>query len=491
VSGAVPDSVLLRPIEQLDPGEGLIGRASELALISSLLAAPGSGAPGLLLRGASGAGKTALLDVAAQAGRQAGLRVLRAWGVESEAELAFSGLHQLLHPLREHTAQLPVAQREALERAFGLAEGPSPSRFVLSAAALALVDAAAARGPVLLLVDDGQWIDRYSAEVLGFVARRLSSQPAVLLAAVTTGGDGGTSPSMAGRLDAIGQAGLPELEVLPLPPAAAARLLTVRYPALGPMALRRLLDEADGNPLALVELPAALSERQLSGRDPLPERLPLSRRLETVFAGRLQDLPETVRRLLLLAALEGSGDLQIVRRAARSGWSLEAVIVAERANLVRVDPEAQYLTFRHPLVRAAVEQASTVTERRSAHRSLALALRHDPERRAWHLAGAAERPDETVATALEDAGHRALRRGGGIVGVAAPARAAELTAQERQIAGLAAEGLTNKQIGERLFLSHRTVGTHLYKVFPKLGISSRAALRDALEVSGKDHPACH
>ncbi|MEV6394615.1 AAA family ATPase [Streptomyces sp. NPDC051907] len=392
----------------------LMGRERLLARISGVLAGHAPEGPALLMRGEPGVGKSALLDAAAGYARAHGARVVRTSGVECEAGLAFSGLHQLLHPLRNRAGSLTAGQQYALDRAFGLGAGDAPDRMAVSVAALALLtNAAADAGTLLLVVDDVQWVDRSSAEVLAFLARRLDAGLAFL---------GASRPGAGGVFDG---SGLPEAEVPPLDPDAARRLLEASHPGL-PTAVRdRLLKEAAGNPLALVELPTALSARQLLGREMVPASLPLSGRLERLYADRVRDLSPATRRLLLVAALEGAGGLETVHAAAGDDWDVHAVNEAELAGLIRVD--GGRLVFRHPLIRSAIAQASPPHARRAAHQALADALPADPERRAWHLAGSVVESDERIAQALEDAGERSVERGGAAAAVPAFLRAAELS----------------------------------------------------------------
>src|SRR6266540_639536 len=382
---------------------GLAGRSNELELIDSLLAGHSRAGPGLLLRGDPGVGKTALLEVAAARAEAAGMRVLRASGVKFEAEIGFSALHQLLYPLRDRADRLATHHRDALHHVFDLTPGPSLDPLIITAV-LALLRGAAAECPLLLVVDDVPWVDRASATVLGFVARRVGTDPIVFLASARTGAGG-----------VFDQVRLPEREIGPLAEQPAATLLDTRCPGLAPPVRRRLLDEAAGNPVALRELPESLTDRQGSGQDPLPAFLPLNRRLEAIFAVEVQTLPAPSRKLLLLAALEPDASMAVIRTAARSAapghTDVDDLDTAWRADLVYVDPITGHVSFRHPLIRSAIVQVTSPAERRSAHRALAAALAGDPERRAWHLAEAATGPDEAVARALDEAALAAWRRG--------------------------------------------------------------------------------
>src|SRR6266545_1676997 len=400
---------------------GLAGRSNELELIDSLPAGHSRAGPGLLLRGDPGVGKTALLEVAAARAEAAGMRVLRASGVKFEAEIGFSALHQLLYPLRDRADRLATHHRDALHHVFDLTPGPSLDPLIITAV-LALLRGAAAECPLLLVVDDVPWVDRASATVLGFVARRVGTDPIVFLASARTGAGG-----------VFDQVRLPEREIGPLAEQPAATLLDTRCPGLAPPVRRRLLDEAAGNPVALRELPESLTDRQGSGQDPLPAFLPLNRRLEAIFAVEVQTLPAPSRKLLLLAALEPDASMAVIRTAARSAapghTDVDDLDTAWRADLVYVDPITGHVSFRHPLIRSAIVQVTSPAERRSAHRALAAALAGDPERRAWHLAEAATGPDEAVARALDEAAVSDRRRVGASAAVAELVRAGELSPQ--------------------------------------------------------------
>lgn len=393
---------------------GLFGRDRELGLIEAFIAGTAVGGGALLLLGEPGVGKTVLLDAAEM--MAAGLRIVRAAGVEFEADLPFSGLHQLLLPLHEEFSKLSSVHRDALNAALGFGEGTTPDRLVICNATLMVLQRSAAARPVLVIVDDLPWLDRASAAVLGFVARRLSGSRVGLLAAARTG-QGGFLES----------AGLPELELQPLDEEAAGGLLSVRFPALDGDVRQRVLGEARGNPLALLELAPTLSGPGAAGLPGLPAVVPLSRRLQAVFASQVEQMPAPSRRLLLLAALDGTGDLRVLRALGEPADGLSELAAAERAQLVRVDGNTHRLAFRHPLIRSAVVELSTEAERRQAHQQLAGLFAEQPDRRAWHLAAAALESDEDIAALLEAAAHRILRRGDAVGAVTALLRAAELS----------------------------------------------------------------
>ncbi|MFD0580133.1 AAA family ATPase [Dactylosporangium darangshiense] len=412
-----------------------MGRTAELELIDSLLDGHGRVGPGLLLRGDPGVGKTALLDAAAARAAAVGMQVLRASGVEFEAEISFSALHQLLYPLRERAVRLAGHHRDALNRVFDLAPGPSPDPLFITAV-LALLDEVAAERPLLLIVDDVPWIDRASATVLAFAARRVGAEPVVFLAAARTGAGG-----------FFDQVQLPEREIGPLAEESAAILLDIRYPDLAPTVRQRLLDEAAGSPLALRELPGSLTDRQRCALDSLPAFLPLNRRLEAAFAAGMHALPAATRQLLLLAALEADASLATIRTAAQGRADIDDLAPAQRANLIRTDAHEGHLAFRHPLIRSAIVQTSSASERRAAHQALAATLVGDPGRRAWHLAEAAVGPDETVARALEEAALSASRCGGASAAVTALVRAGELSPQPAD---------RSRRLVEAAFIASRT-----------------------------------
>lgn len=409
------------------PAEPLVGRDDDLALIESFVDGTAGQGGALLLVGDAGVGKTAMLDTAAARAGAAGIRVLRAAGDHFEGQVSFAGLHQVLHPVLGELHGLGTVHARALSVALGLAEGPQPKRLVVSNAALALLLRAAAEAPVLVIVDDLPLLDSASAIVLGFVARRLSGTPVTLMAA-----------SRSGEVSFFTGSGLPEHEVRPLTPAAAAELLDSRFPALTTRVRRRLLADAQGNPLALLELPIALVRMRHDEAGPLPVVLPLSRRLQAVFTSHISALPAATRRLLLLAALERTGDLLVLNRAAEGADGLDDLGPAERAGLVHVDHNTARLVFRHPLTRSALVELSTGAERRRAHELLAAQLVDQPERRAWHLADSLIGPDEHVAGLLDEVAYAVLQRGDAVDAITTLLRAAELSPagadQERRLA---------------------------------------------------------
>ncbi len=383
----------------------LLGRDDELAQLFGVIDGIGRRGGALVVRGEAGIGKSALLEAAAGRARERGVTVVSATGVPSEARFAFAGLHQLLLPFLDARDLLPRPQRRALETAIGLGDGDAPDPFLVGLAVLGLLTEAEAKRPVVFVVEDAHWFDGPSLEVLGFVARRLELEPVIVLFAVREG--------IASSVDA---SGLPELDVGGLDETSSRALLELTAPDLPSDLEARVLDEAAGNPLALIELPVAAAS--LDGAAPA-DALPLPRRLEQAFAARLTGLDSDTRRLLLLAALE-DGELPELDRDP-AAWA-----PAVAAGLGTIDHGR--FRFRHPLIRSAVAQAAAPEERRQAHAALARAFHNDPDRAVWHRAAAlAAGQDEEVARALEAAAERARRRGGRDVALAALERAAELS----------------------------------------------------------------
>ncbi|HEX4221734.1 MAG TPA: AAA family ATPase [Pseudonocardiaceae bacterium] len=403
--------------------DGLVGRGRELAEILAHFALDAPSGRALLLVGDAGVGKSVLLDAIAETLSAAGTRVLRADGVEFEADVSFAGLNQILVPIIEYAESLRPAYRAALDIALGFSEGTAPARLVISNAALALLLAAAAEQPLLLIIDDLPWIDQASAGVLGFVARRVGGTRVGLLAASRTDGE-----------CLLDRGSVAEYMLPPLDDDAATELLTSRHPGLAGRVRQRLLTEAGGNPLALVELPGALNGAQRAALEELPAVLPLTQRLQALFGSRIADLPMPSRELLLLTALDGSGSLAVLRAAAELTGHDDALFdlaPAERAGLVKVDEGHGRVGFGHPLIRSAVVELSTVAERRTSHTALAGALFDVPDRRVRHLAEATLGPDEDVAVQLEQAARRVLRRGDALGAVGLLSKAAELSPSAR------------------------------------------------------------
>jgi DNA-binding CsgD family transcriptional regulator len=399
----------------------LIGREPDCARLDELLARARRGRSGSLeIRGDAGIGKTSLLEYAIDRARD--LTIVRALGVESEAELQYSGLLELLRPLLEHFPDLPPAQADALRSALGLGPPAALDRFTIGAATLNALAAAADERPLLVVVDDAQWLDGATRDALLFASKRLVADAVVLLFATRDDGSAASLP------------GIDQLLLGPLGPADARRLLDAAGgTSPSEEVAQRLWEATGGNPLALVEVRRLLSEAQLHGREPLPEPIPAGATLERAFLGRVERLPEESRQALVVAAvaLAYEVELQTISAAlATMGIEPAALEPAEDAGLIAL-AEGR-LAFRHPLVRSAIFHCAAPSDRRAAHRALAHSLRdpNDLERRAWHLAGAAIGRDDEAAAALEELAEQAGARSGYMAAAAAYARAAELTAGE-------------------------------------------------------------
>jgi DNA-binding CsgD family transcriptional regulator len=381
-----------------------------------VLAAVRDGLSGVLvLRGDAGIGKTVLLEWAA--GQAHDMQLARVTGVQAEMGMGFAGLHQLLVPFLGGLPGLPGPQRQALESAFGLVAGPAPDRFLVGLAALTLLTDAAAGRPVLCLVDDAQWVDQVSVEMLGFIGRRLyADQVAMLFTA------------REGEGDAAALAGLPELVLGGLPGEAASELLAASAGArVDGRVSAQIVSGVAGNPLALVELAGELTPAELTGRVPLSWPLRFGGRLEELYLVRVRALPADTRMLLLLAAADPGGDPELVYKAAgQLGTGPEAGEAASTRRLVSWRPRVR---FRHPLIRSAAYYAAPLGMRRRAHAALAAVTDPgaDPDRRAWHLAEAAPGSDEDVAAELERSADRAQARGGLAAAATFLERAAVLT----------------------------------------------------------------
>lgn len=392
----------------------LIGRDEEMSAIVAMLR--GDGGSGLLLVGAAGIGKSALLHAASRMAAGDGRTVLRATGVQSEARVPFAGLHQLLYPLTDRFGLLPPPQRKALLAAFGCTDGPALQVFVIAIATLELLaDAAVGRG-LLVAVDDLHWIDDATAQVLGFVARRIASEPIALLAATRPGFE-----------DPSTEAGLPARTLRPLRRAQAERLVRLRHPDLDQRWREWVLEHAEGNPLALAELPLTASACQ-PGAEGAGVRVPLTARLERSFTARVAGLSPPARSAVVVAAAADSNDFAEIAAAvtiAVPGSGADPLRPAVDAGVLVASPAE--VRFERSLMRSAVYQSADADLRRRAHAAFAQVLDAQPERRAWHLAAAAPVPDEVVAAQLERAAESAARRGAGTASVAAWEQAASLT----------------------------------------------------------------
>jgi DNA-binding CsgD family transcriptional regulator len=411
----VPLSDLCTKGPDMKPGPSLVGRRRECEELDRLLEdVQAQQSRVMVVRGEPGVGKTALVEYLLR--NATGCRVARAAGVESEMELPFSGLHQLCGPVLDRLKDLPGPQRDALGVAFGLSDGPSPDRFVVGLAALSLMAEVAEERPLVCVVDDAQWVDRASMQVLAFVARRLFAESVALVFAVREPGTG------------LDLEGLPVLVVDGLSDGDARLLLDSAIPGrLDEQVRDRIVAETRGNPLALLELPRGVTAADLAGGFGRPDARPLASRIEQSFLRRVQSLPVATQRLLLVAAAEPLGDVTLLWRAAeRLGIDGDAAGPAEAAGLIEFGTRVR---FRHPLVRSAAYRAASLSERQEVHRALAEATDPvvNPDRRAWHRAQAASGLDEAVAGELERSAERARSRGGVAAAAAFLARAAELT----------------------------------------------------------------
>ncbi|WP_217548475.1 AAA family ATPase [Streptomyces sp. GbtcB6] len=412
----------------------LVGRTAELALVDELFGPAAAEGVALMLTGEAGVGKSALLDAAARRAAEAGFRVLRVVGSQFDEGVSFSALNQMLQPLADGIPGLPPRQADTLRAVQGLSEEPPTELLSVANAVLALLSRTAAEDrPVALVIDDMTWLDRPSTLVLGTLARYVRSSRLALLAASRI--HEGFLPS---------GVGIHTHEVQPLDDESANELVTQRFPAMTARVRRRLVEEAAGNPLALLELPATLNEAQQTERGPLPTVLPLSERLKKVFAVRVDALPDPTRDLLLLAVLDGSGDLHILQRAMSGLDTLAELGPAEKAGLVHVDSQTGRLVFRHPLTRSAVMELSTIADRRRAHLALADECPEGSERRARHLANATVGPDDAVASLLHGVAYSTLCRGDAVGAITTLLRAADLssdrTAKGRMLAEAACLG---------------------------------------------------
>jgi DNA-binding CsgD family transcriptional regulator len=411
-----------------EPGHrtGLRGRADECALLDGLTGAIRRGeSRSLVVRGEAGIGKTALLEYLIETASD--LEIVRAVGVESEMELAFASLHQLCAPMLGRLQRVPAPQRQAFEIVFGLSSGAAPNRFLVGLAVLSLFSEVAEERPLLCVIDDAHWLDQASALTLAFVARRLRAEPVGIVFATREPGR---------ELQDI-----PELEVPGLSAGDARALLrSVDRFMLDDQVRERIIAETRGNPLALLELPRGLTATQLAGGFGILEAYALRGKIVESFVRRLEPLPRDTRLLMLVAAAEPVGaPLLLWRASERLGIAPTAAEAAETGELLSI---GERVTFRHPLVRSAVYRAAAVDDRRAVHLALAEVTdaQADPDRRAWHLAGAAPGPDEEVASELERSAGRAQARGGLAAAAACLERSVALSADpahrtERALAG--------------------------------------------------------
>jgi DNA-binding CsgD family transcriptional regulator len=397
----------------------MLGRSTETALISDVLATVSAGGAALVIEGEAGIGKSTLLHAAVEMATADGFRMLGCSGVQSQAEVGFAGIHELIQPLLGQAGQLPRRHRDALLTAFGMQDGPAPDRLLIGLAVLGLLEEASAQHRLLLVVDDLQWLDTSSRDVLAFVARRLANAPLLLLCAerVALGASGG-------HLE-----GLPRLRLGPLQPEDAEALMTrtllnARH-GVDDYLRKRVLEQSNGNPLALIELSAALGERPGAAAAFASEPLPTGQRVERAFSAQLSALSDSVRLLLLIIAASDGSVAEINKAAQGAGLSLaEHLAPLEQAGLVTSG--GGRISVRHPLIRSTVYGAAALSARTAAHRALADATT-DPTRGAWHRAEATFGPDEEVAADLERAAERSLARGAGAESAAGLRRAAMLS----------------------------------------------------------------
>ncbi|GIF54134.1 ATP-binding protein [Asanoa iriomotensis] len=394
----------------IDPAgpHAMHGRDAELAAVERLLRdARANRGAALVVRGDPGIGKTMLLAAAREAGTAAGMAVLSTNGAETEAALPFAGLHQLLAPVLGDLRALTPRLRRTLRGAFGQGD-TRPDRFTVGLAVLELLGDRAAQAPLLILAEDAHWLDPETLDVLVFVARRLTVEPVAALIAARAPLDG---------------TGLVHLHLRELDDEAARRVLHDRSPALDPGLRERILTEAAGNPLALVELPGCLTP------DSPTELMPLNERLDSAFADRFAQLPEPTRAFVAaFSADTGAPTPALVAAAgALTGHAVDTRCIQPAIDAGLLQIHARRLRFRHPLMRAAVYRAVDDVTRMTVHRALADAATADPDRRAWHRSATTLGTDEEVSAELEATAGRAVERGAVGVAVAGLDRAAELT----------------------------------------------------------------
>jgi len=424
---------------QLPPGSAgsLVGRDAQLSRLSTLIDGVAVEGQVLVLLGDAGIGKSTLLANATQRALAAGLRVLWAAGRESQANIAFAGLHQLLSPVLGAAAELEPRQARALLGALGLAEQPAAADLLgTGIATLTLLSDLSQTTPVVAVIDDAHWLDRSSLDILAFVGSRLAAEPVGLLLAAR----GHVPPAGFDR-------GFAELPVEALPAADASALLDRQpRPPRGP-ARAQVLAQAGGNPLALIELAKVVAGDPAASRRWAAEPLPPGDRLMAVITSRLTTLPEPTRAALLLAAVADGADLSAA--GGTPGPDPQALAPAERLGLIAMDRTG--VRFSHPLVRSAIYHRAPFAERAAAHRQLAAALRDQPDRQAWHLAAATVAPDERVAARLESTADDARRRGGVVATALALERAAELSPdsgdQARRLISAASAAISASQPG--------------------------------------------
>lgn len=399
---------------------GLIGRDVEIQLLDAILDATVDRGDALLVSGEPGIGKTSLLEAVVRRARSHGYRVLTVAGLQSERELPYAGLHQLLQPVLGVAGSLAAPQRSALLTALGMREGAPPEMFLVALATLNLLDKVSDEDPLVVVADDVHWLDAATTSVLAFLARRLESTHIVVVLALRQG-----PPT------SLTSAHLREIHLEPLSEAASARLVDATAPDLDHHSRRLVFDEARGNPLALVELPQAFRRLGSDGREGALRTVPLSERLERTFSAEAAMLPKQTQAVLLYAALDSDCSVDDLLRTAREGAGDEVTVdvlqPALDAGLISI--VGSVVRFRHPLIRSALDQSAAVAQRRNAHLVLARIVA-DPDRRAWHRAKAALGPDEDAATDLDAVATRARDRGATASALGALELAASLTPDE-------------------------------------------------------------
>jgi DNA-binding CsgD family transcriptional regulator len=451
----------------------IVGRETELAMLRGLVDPIPRASQVLLVIGEAGMGKTMLLADAAEQAQSAGMRVLPVTGRESESNLAFAGLHQLLRPVMSTAADLPGRQAQALRGALGLAaDAVAPDPLLTGVAALTILSDLSERSPVLVVGDDAHWLDRSSLDALAFVSSRLDAERIVLV----LGARGHAPPPGFER-------GFPELHLEPLTAAEAGRLLDEQPRPPRGLARTQVLAQAGGNPMALIELAKVIAADPDASRRWAAEPLPLTDRLRVVITSRFATLPEQAQTALLLAAVADSPDLSSAASRG-AGPDAQALAPAEQLGLVKVDRTG--LQFSHPLVRSAIYHSAPFAQRAAAHRQLAEALHDQPDRRAWHLAAAALQPDEHVASLLEKTATQAQHRGGAAAAALAMERAAELSPDPadhaRRLVAAASAAISTGQADRVQELATRALAV---TSDPALRLTARRDVGWALAYSGR------
>jgi DNA-binding CsgD family transcriptional regulator len=447
----------------------LIGRSVELDVLGNLIVESKNGGHSVVVRGQPGVGKTVLLQEAAAIARKAGSLVVEVSGYESEAMAPFAGLDRLLRPLLDGGPSMPPVQRRALLSAFDMVDDSAPDLFLIALASLTLIAGCASKQPLVLMIDDVQWLDGSTVEVLAFVARRLQDDA---VAAIFGLRDGHNSP--------VQNEETVEIELLGLDNDAAHELIAEVAPHLSASDRSTILKNAQGNPLALVELPKSWHIAEGDVSEDTAAAVPLTSRLEGAFAGRVWDLPLATREALLVAAIDADGGLIEIQDATKlltGSFATELLEPAEEAGLIAVDHRG--LHFRHPLVRSAVISTASLDQRRAAHAALGSTLAKGSYRSIWHLSLSVDGFDDALANDLEDSAVQSVRRGSVITAVASIERAAQLTSDSQRrgrrllSAAKYAFGLGRAELVERL------VGAAEVEKLSELDVARAEWLREA------------